>query len=713
MKINPHSNPSYDQNEPMLLGRQQELTVFREVLSTTIGATIINVYGTGGIGKSSLLHAFQEYCSADGYRDIAIEGHSSIQTPSAFCSHILQTVGVPSSPADHATDVVDTCIARLNNMIERQPVVLLLDAYECMDILDQWLREYFLVKLNKRLIIVIAGRLPLSEAWYLSPVWRKRLLSLPLSELSFTTVRQFCHENGIYNESSIIQLWNETKGHPLMMAVAVIATSHSTTEVMEEGAHRAKNMDFLSYIVERWLREVPGQNLRTIVEAASTLRYFNQDILSHVLDREMDTIDFRRLIRYSFVYKTSHGWRIHDLLRNAVIQDLSSRSPKQYERYLIRIVSYYYDRLTSGKRNNETTWFAGELVYYIGGPIPRAFLQGLNTVPRYFNDASDADFDAIKHYLQRRKEEARDTVIQLFDPYSSLSFQFTQTKEQSRHSTAWVDMNELRNFGMDCFRILRNALDEIVGLAVILPINRQTLEYLLDHPLSSAYFQGLGQAELASFSVPESTRSGWCIHTIDIADFENADLHFSIAHLIISLVFSGERIIVTPAPIPYFTITLESMLFKSAPHGYHTNYGGTTVSPTYILDTRGDKLLDYLDHMMKLAGIELIARNEPTTPYEEHNEKEAAEKTEDFRSDPNRDPRPNPSPNPSPSLLALSEREQQVAELLRDGLTNAQIASRLHLSQITIKKHLNAMFQKFEVTNRTMLLTKLMELFWR
>lgn len=709
MKINPHVNQSYDHTGPMLLGRQQEITVFREVLSSTIGATIINVYGTGGIGKSSLLHAFHEYCREDGYRDIAIEGHSSIQTPSAFCSHILQMIGAPSHSADHVIDVVDTCIAHLNSLIEQQSVVLLLDAYECMDSLDHWLREYFLVRLNKQLITVIAGRLPLSETWYLSPDWRKRLLSLPLSELSFTVVRQFCHANSIYNEPSIIQLWNETKGHPLMMAVAVIATSHTTMEVMEEGAFRAKNMDFLSYIVERWLREVPGQNLRTIVEAASTLRYFNQDILSHVLDQDMDTIDFRRLIRYSFVYKTSHGWRIHDLLRNAVIQDLSSRSPKQYERYLIRIVSYYYGQLTSGKRNNETTWFAGELVYYIGGPIPRAFLQGLNTVPRYFNEASAADLDAIKHYLHRRYEEARDTVIQLFDPYSSLSFQFTQTKEQSRHSTTWVHINELQNFGMDCFRILRDANDEIMGLAVILPINKKTLEYLVDHPLSSTYFQGLGQAELASFSVPASTRSGWFIHTIDIADFENADLHFSIAHLIISLVFSGERIIVTPTPISYFSKTLESMLFKTAAHGFHTNYDGTTVSPTYILDTRGDKLLDYLDHMMKLAGIELIARNEPRTPYEEQNEKESEEKakekmeekTEDFKSD------------MSHSFLALSDREQQVSLLLREGSTNAQIASRLHLSEITIKKHLKAMFHKFEVTNRTMLLTKLMELYWK
>ncbi|GAB7058096.1 MULTISPECIES: LuxR C-terminal-related transcriptional regulator [unclassified Paenibacillus] len=685
---------TYHQEDPLFLGRQQELAVFREVLGTTIEATIINVYGTGGIGKSSLLNAFQRHCSQAGYYDIVIEGHSSIQTPASFCSHILQMIGgVSVQAAEHANDVVDTCIQQLNRLNDKQPVVLLIDAYECMESIDSWLREHFLVRLPKRLITVIAGRYPLSEAWYLSPEWRKRLLSLPLSELNFTAVRQFCHMNGIHDEPSIIQLWNQTKGHPLMMAVAVIATSQTTTDTAEYGALRAHNMDFLSYIVERWLREVPGQSYRTIVEAASTLRYFNQDILSHVLDREIETIDFRRLIRYSFVYKTSHGWRIHDLLRNAVIQDLSSRSPMQYEHYLIRIVSYYYERLTSGKRSNETTWFAGELMYYIGGPIPRAFLQGLN-VPRYFNHASAGDVDAIKHYLQRRNEEARDTVIQLFDPYSNRSFQFAQTEKQSRQALMWVNLNELRDFGMDCFRIVKDAQDQIVGLAVIIPINERTLNYLLQHPLSASYFQGLEPAQLASYSVPESTRSGWFIHTIDIGDFENADLHFSIAHLMISLVFSGERIVVSPPPHSYFTETLESMLFQKAAHGFHTNYDGQTLSPTYILDTRGDQLLDYLDHMMKMAGIELITQWESGKQQQEPQ---------------------HYAPNPDLSIqsIILSEREQEVAELLREGLTNAQIASRLHLSEITVKKHLNAMFQKFEVTNRTLLLTKLMEFYWK
>ncbi|GGG16934.1 LuxR C-terminal-related transcriptional regulator [Paenibacillus abyssi] len=685
----PYKDDQMEQADPLFMGRQQELALFHEVLGMTIGANLVNVYGTGGIGKSSLLHAFQRCCKQIGVREFLIEGHSSMQTPAAFCAQVLQLLGTsPEASVNSEDDIVNACIRQLNAVNETEQVVLLLDAYEYMESIDNWLREHFLVRLGKRLITVIAGRLPLSEAWYLSPEWRKRLLSLPLSELNFTEARQFCHVNGIHSESSIIQLWNETKGHPLMMAVAVIAMQHAAKDAIEEGALRAKNIDFLSYIVERWLREVPVQSDRTIVEAASTLRYFNQDSLSYVLGRELDTRGFRELIRYSFVYKTHHGWRVHDLLRSVVIQDLSSRSPKQYEHYLIRIVSYYYEQFTSRRRTNETTWFAGELMYYIGGPIPRAFLQGLGTMPRYFQPAAPSDFEAIRHYLQRREEEARDTEIQLYDPYSNRSFQYRQSAGQSRHSIMWVNLNELCEIGLDCFWILKDVNETIVGLAVIIPINRKSLDYLLQHPLSSAYFHGLEKCRLDAYAVPESTRSGWFIHTIDIADFENAQLHFSLAHLIISLVFSGEQIIVSPPPTSYYSDALESMLFEKTAHGAHTGYDGKTPSPTYILDTRGDKLLNYLEHMMKLAGIELITRKQPDVEKHE----------------------PKPMGNPE---VILTERERQVAELLREGLTNAQIANRLHLSEITIKKHLNAMFQKLEVTNRTLLLSKLIELIWK
>ncbi|MBL8967438.1 MAG: helix-turn-helix transcriptional regulator [Spirochaetaceae bacterium] len=48
----------------------------------------------------------------------------------------------------------------------------------------------------------------------------------------------------------------------------------------------------------------------------------------------------------------------------------------------------------------------------------------------------------------------------------------------------------------------------------------------------------------------------------------------------------------------------------------------------------------------------------------------------------------------------LSAREGQVADLLLKGLSNKELASRLDLSESTVKKHVNSLFQKLGVSSR-------------
>ncbi|MCU0491857.1 MAG: response regulator transcription factor [Chloroflexaceae bacterium] len=56
---------------------------------------------------------------------------------------------------------------------------------------------------------------------------------------------------------------------------------------------------------------------------------------------------------------------------------------------------------------------------------------------------------------------------------------------------------------------------------------------------------------------------------------------------------------------------------------------------------------------------------------------------------------------PSPSSADLSEREAEVLSLVAQGLTNTQIAVRLNVSDNTVKFHLQNIYQKLDVSNRT------------
>lgn len=67
---------------------------------------------------------------------------------------------------------------------------------------------------------------------------------------------------------------------------------------------------------------------------------------------------------------------------------------------------------------------------------------------------------------------------------------------------------------------------------------------------------------------------------------------------------------------------------------------------------------------------------------------------------------PSVSGAANPAALNLTRREEEVVLALRDGKSNKQIADQLGLSEYTVQNHFKRLFRKFEVRNRTELLSK-------
>ncbi|HTX78941.1 MAG TPA: response regulator transcription factor [Longilinea sp.] len=60
-----------------------------------------------------------------------------------------------------------------------------------------------------------------------------------------------------------------------------------------------------------------------------------------------------------------------------------------------------------------------------------------------------------------------------------------------------------------------------------------------------------------------------------------------------------------------------------------------------------------------------------------------------------------PATNPTPTSFHLSEREQELLKLLAYGLTNAEIAQQLFLTEGTIRNYTSELFKKLNVSDRT------------
>ncbi|WP_374711812.1 response regulator [Symbiobacterium terraclitae] len=54
-----------------------------------------------------------------------------------------------------------------------------------------------------------------------------------------------------------------------------------------------------------------------------------------------------------------------------------------------------------------------------------------------------------------------------------------------------------------------------------------------------------------------------------------------------------------------------------------------------------------------------------------------------------------------PRLDQLSEREQEILQLIGEGLTNREIAARLYLAEKTVRNYVSSLLQKLNLSNRT------------
>ena len=95
-----------------------------------------------------------------------------------------------------------------------------------------------------------------------------------------------------------------------------------------------------------------------------------------------------------------------------------------------------------------------------------------------------------------------------------------------------------------------------------------------------------------------------------------------------------------------------------------------------------------------LEGIRSLARNEPAF------DSLVARQLVSYMTE--QQPR-SAAPAPSPTIEQLTQRQRAVALLVAEGLSNEEIATRLFVSQATVKSHLGTMMRRLDVRSRTQL----------
>ena len=142
-----------------------------------------------------------------GVPAILLDGRDIEPTPRAFWRRYASALGLPAASSP---------IEALAQRAERQ--VLLIDTYEALAPLDDWIRETLIPQLPEQTLIVLASSYPPAAPWRADPGWQALVRAAPLRNLSPEESRAYLANRGVPEERypSILAF---THGHPLALSL--------------------------------------------------------------------------------------------------------------------------------------------------------------------------------------------------------------------------------------------------------------------------------------------------------------------------------------------------------------------------------------------------------------------------------------------------------------------------------------------------------------
>src|SRR5512136_2485479 len=132
------------------VGRAPELALFQSVLAEDeLPLHVLYVFGPGGVGKSTLLRRFAYHCEQNKIPVVQIDARNVEPSPEAFLNALRLALNL-----DPQASPFEAIAARSGH------VVLLIDTYEALEPLDDWLRDHLLGELPENTLMVLASRQP-------------------------------------------------------------------------------------------------------------------------------------------------------------------------------------------------------------------------------------------------------------------------------------------------------------------------------------------------------------------------------------------------------------------------------------------------------------------------------------------------------------------------------------------------------------------------
>ncbi|WP_143484598.1 helix-turn-helix domain-containing protein [Halalkalibacillus sediminis] len=561
-------------------------------------------------------------------------------------------------------------IGYLNDLSADHKIVLAIDTFEELDQTERWFRDIFLKYLHIDILVLTAGRSSLKDEWVESWRWSEQILQRGIPFLTESETEHFLQKRGINNPSTIQDIWNFSNGHPLTLTLSALTFQDRTYPpsnlFQDEGFHK-----IVKRLTDRWLREIREPDLFRIVEVAAIFTRFNQEAIEYVVGEQLDYRLFQMLTNLSFIRWHKDGWFIHDLVRGAILADLKERDRIKFERLNRKVASYYYKRLISTRDLKDIAAF----FYHSGDEfIQSVFFEGEENPGKnmYLEPLNEHNLVDLKDFFEHKKKQITVSEAEYYNRFSDKMYRFYASAEHNQRELEKVDIDYIKRMGFESTKLLRDQQGSIIGMSVIVPIHEDSLKKLSEEPVSRMYFKRLPREEYDYFNQPPNERAGYYIRLLDYKDPSDKNVRSYLMYSLFPLLLTGGKIVVS-TPLSFLQQVLENFGFKVVPNSEHEDFGEEYPAPTYILDLTGKKLQGYLNNFIQDAS-----KNNQMKYLSE--------------------------------IYGLTERELDIVRLILEDCSNREIAERLFVAEVTVKKHITRILRKTESANRTQLIRKLIKL---
>jgi hypothetical protein len=306
------------------VGRDAELELVRAALDAARPPfSVLWLAGPGGIGKSALLGVVAaEVVEGGGSVVVPLDGRDLPGSPRAVLDALQARLGPPRG---------DEAVAAPDGRL-----VLLVDAYERLGGLDDWMRTWLLPRLPANTLTLIACRELPNTAWRADPAWRDLLRVVSLRNLGPAESRAYLHACGV-DASVHERLVQMSHGHPLALSLLV--------DVIARGGESAADPlapDLVSTLIRRFVDVVPLGLRRSALEASALARVTTESLLRDTVTPDEAGELFAWLRDLSFVESGPDGVFPHELARDVLQADLRWRDPDGFKELFRRVRRHTY-----------------------------------------------------------------------------------------------------------------------------------------------------------------------------------------------------------------------------------------------------------------------------------------------------------------------------------------------------------------------------------